>query len=157
MPRPLVYRALDHLESVGLVTPSSTEPGEKGAVRTLFRTTEHGRELVARWLDEPISHPRDVRTHLMVKFVLLARRGRTGRELASVQLAAFRAAADGLEDKALAARGDERFLALWRVESMRAITRYLEQLTGCEADISATDPPPRAASGDDPPPSGDAS
>jgi PadR family transcriptional regulator AphA len=128
VPRPLVYRAMDHLATLSLITPHSTELGEKGAVRTLYRTTDQGHDLVVGWLEAPIVHPRDVRTDLIVKFVLLARRDLSNVALATAQLAEFKAAAAGLEEKAAIAGGDERVVALWRVESMRAITRYLEQV-----------------------------
>jgi DNA-binding PadR family transcriptional regulator len=130
VPRPLVYRALDHLESLQLIAPTSTELGDRGAVRTLFTTTPRGHRLVAEWLEEPIVHPRDVRTDLIVKFILLARRDRSSSGLAAAQLAQFQAAADGLEEKLTQAKGDELVVALWRAESMRAITRYLEQAAG---------------------------
>lgn len=128
VPRPLVYRAIDHLAVLSLITPHSAELGERGAVRTLYRATERGHELVVNWLERPITHPRDVRTDLIVKFVLLARREVANAGLAAAQLTQFQAAAAGLEEKATAATGDERVVALWRVESMRAITRYLEQV-----------------------------
>src|SRR5487761_2040249 len=124
--RPLVYRAIDHLESIGLIEPTSTEPGEKGAVRTVFSTTKAGHAQLGRWLSEPILHPRDVRTDLVVKFVLLSRRGLDLAPLASSQLETFRATARGLEEKASHAAADERVVAIWRVESMRAITRFLQ-------------------------------
>src|SRR5487761_2339511 len=57
VPRPLVYRAIDHLASLALIVPDSTELGEKRAVRTLYRTTKQGHDLVLRWLEAPIAHP----------------------------------------------------------------------------------------------------
>jgi DNA-binding PadR family transcriptional regulator len=128
VPRPLVYRAIDHLAEIHLIVPSSTEPGEKGSVRTLYRTTDAGAARVEEWLASPIEHPRDVRTDLIVKFVLLARRGRSPSALARAQLDSFHAAAVGLEEKARRASSDERVVALWRVESMRAITRFLSEV-----------------------------
>ena len=128
VPRPLVYRAIDRLAALSLIEPHAVELGEKGAERTLYRATERGHELVASWLEQPISHPRDVRTDLIVKFVLLARREVSNSALAAAQLAKFEVAAAGLEEKASVATGDERVVALWRVESMRSITRYLEQV-----------------------------
>lgn len=126
--RPLVYRAIDHLELIGLVAPSSTEPGEKGAFRTVYSTTKAGHAQVIWWLAQPIAHPRDVRTDLIVKFVLLARRGQDVVALAQAQLDAFRPTALGLEEKARQASTDERIVVIWRVESMRAITRFLEEV-----------------------------
>ena len=131
--RPLVYRAIDHLESIGLIVPTSTEPGEKGAVRTVYSTTQGGRESVARWLARPIAHPRDVRTDLVAKFVLLARRGLDVAALAGAQLESFRPTILGLEEKASHATAEERVVAIWRVESMRAITRFLEAVADAGA------------------------
>lgn len=128
VPRPLVYRALDHLRAVGLVEPARTEAGTQGPHRTVYRATRSGSARVARWLDRPVDHPRDVRTELLVKLLLRARRGRPLAPLAQRQLARFARVAGGLEQRVAAAAGPERVVARWRFESIGAIRRTLEAI-----------------------------
>ncbi|MFA5885889.1 MAG: PadR family transcriptional regulator [Acidimicrobiia bacterium] len=133
VPRPLVYRAIDHLREQGLVEPVRTEAGAKGPHRTVYRATRPGRARLARWLDQPVAHPRDVRTELLVKFMLLARRDRPLAGLARRQLDQFAPMTDGLDRGAREAAGAERVVARWRAESIGAIRRTLEAIVADEA------------------------
>jgi len=133
VPRPLVYRALDHLREAALVTPARTEAGAQGPHRTVYRVTRSGASRVARWLDQPVDHPRDVRTELLVKLLLRARRGRPLAPLARRQLDRFASVSGGLEQRAAVATGPERVVARWRVESIGAIRRTLEAIVADEA------------------------
>ena len=131
--RPLVYRSLEYLASDGLVEESRTEPGTQGPHRTVYRATRTGKTRLARWLDEPVDHPRDVRSELLVKFVLRARRGEPLTPVAVRQLELFAPVADGLARAARRATGADRVVARWRLESTRAITRTLEAIVADEA------------------------
>jgi DNA-binding PadR family transcriptional regulator len=124
--RPLVYRAFDHLHAVGLIEPARTEPGDQGPRRTVFRATPAGRRRFRSWLDQVVDHPRDARTELLVKFVFLTRRGEPLAPLARRQLAHFSPVAQGLEQTVRDAVGAEHLIALWRLETIRAINRALE-------------------------------
>lgn len=137
VPRPLVYRAIDHLRAAGLVEPVRTEAGAQGPHRTVYRATRSGAVRVARWLDRPVEHPRDVRTELLVKLVLRARRGRPLGPLAQRQLDRFAPVTRGLERRLAEAGGEDRVVARWRVESLAAIRRTLE---GVVADDAAPRP-----------------
>ena len=132
VPRPLVYRAIDHLRDQGLVEPVRTEAGAKGPHRTVYRATRNGRTRLARWLDQPVAHPREVRTELLVKLMLRSRRGRPLTPLAQRQLERFAPMTDGLEQRARAADGADRVVARWRVESIGAIRRTLEAIVADE-------------------------
>jgi PadR family transcriptional regulator AphA len=138
VPRPLVYRAIDHLAAAGLVEPVRTEAGAQGPRRTVYRATRVGATRLAGWLDEPVAHPRDVRTVLLVKLVLRARRGQPVAPLARQQLARFASVSAGLEQRVASADGPERVVARWRVESMGAIRRMLEALVA-DADARASE------------------
>jgi len=131
--RPLVYRSLEHLAADGSIEASRTEPGTQGPHRTVYRATRAGKTRLSRWLDEPVGHPRDVRSELLVKFVLRARRNEPLTPLAVRQLAMFAPVADGLARAARRATGADRVVARWRLESMRAITRTLEAIVADEA------------------------
>lgn len=132
--RALVYRALDHLESVRLVEPTRVERGDQGPRRTVYRPTRAGRARVTSWLAEPVAHPRDARTELLVKFMLLARRAQPLTPLADRQLEHFVPMRDGLAAALGAAEGARRVVARWRFESLDAITRGLVAIVDDESD-----------------------
>ena len=125
--RPLVYRAVDRLRGDGLVEPTRTEPGDQGPDRTVLRVTRRGRARLRRWLREPVAHPRDVRTELLVKLALLARADATLVPLARDQLDAFAPAFEALARRR-ATDPAERIVELWRFESSQAVMRLLETL-----------------------------
>ena len=131
--RPLVYRSLEYLVAAGSIKASRTEPGSQGPHRTVYGVTRAGRARLGSWLAEPVEHPRDVRSELLVKFVLRARRGERLTPLAVRQLELFAPVADGLARAARRATGADRVVARWRLESMRAITRTLEAIVADEA------------------------
>jgi PadR family transcriptional regulator AphA len=131
--RPLVYRSLEYLAADGWIKASRTERGTQGPHRTVYRATRLGKSRLAFWLDEPVEHPRDVRSELLVKFVLRARRGDSLTPLAQCQLDLFEPVADGLARAARQARGADRVVARWRLESTRAIARTLEAIVADEA------------------------
>jgi DNA-binding PadR family transcriptional regulator len=130
--RPLVYRSLDHLRAAGLVTPVRTEAGAQGPHRTVYRVTRSGAARCSRWLDRPVDHPREVRTELLAKLVLRARRGRPLAPLARRQLDRFAPVAEGLEVRAQVASGTARLPARWKVESLEAIRRTLAAVVADE-------------------------
>ena len=70
-----------------------------------------------------------------MKFALLANAGEPLRPLAEKQQARFAPVADGLARQAARASGSDRVVALWRLESSRAITRTLEAVIADEPTI----------------------
>lgn len=124
--RPLVYRSLDHLSDLGLVEPRVVEPGDQGPHRTVLAPTRSGRARLQRWLDQPVEHPRDVRTELLVKFALRTRRGLPLRPLATAQQAKFGDILSGLEQRVHDTRNTPRVIAQWRHEANVAIQRFLD-------------------------------
>jgi DNA-binding PadR family transcriptional regulator len=86
--RPLTYRAIDQLEADGLVVAVRTEAGA-GPRRTVHRPTPAGRRALRRWLAAPVPRFRDVRAELLVKLLLLERRGQPTEALLAAQRAAF--------------------------------------------------------------------
>jgi DNA-binding PadR family transcriptional regulator len=147
--RPLVYRAIEYLAHDGLIEASRTEPGAQGPHRTVYRTTRAGRAQLARWLGAPVDHPRDVRSELIVKFVLRVRRGEALTPLAQRQLELFAPVADGLARAARQAAGADRVVARWRLESVRAITRTLDAVVADEARGRLDRTPIASADGSD--------
>ena len=73
----------------------TTEPGDGGPQRTVNRATRRGRTAVARWLDAPVDHVRDLRIEFLVKLRLNQRRERSPDALVAAQRAALRPTFDG--------------------------------------------------------------
>ncbi len=136
VPGPLVYRAIDRLRGLSLIEATATESSSRGPTRTVYGATPAGSFRVRSWLGEPVAHPRDVRAEFIAKLMLTARRGWTHQALVDRQLAHFRPIATGLREKALHATGSDRFVALWRMENIAAITRMLEALSE-DADVAS--------------------
>jgi DNA-binding PadR family transcriptional regulator len=124
--RPLVYRALETLQSLELVRYAKHEPGEHGPARRVLEATPAGRGRVEAWLAEPVEHVRDIRSLLMLKLLFLERAGRDPGELVAAQHEHCRTLADALEGRCRSAEAFDRTLALWRLESTRAALRFLE-------------------------------
>jgi PadR family transcriptional regulator AphA len=120
--RPLTYRALDQLATEGLLDRTGSEPG-KGRERTILAVTPAGRRRSRRWLDQPVAHVRDVRTELLVKLELRARRGLDLAVLIEAQQDAFGPLFARLEDDAGLDGPD--LVGLWRRESARTVARFL--------------------------------
>jgi PadR family transcriptional regulator AphA len=126
--RPLVYRSIDHLVDEGLAEPRAIEPGTQGPNRTVLAPTRTGRIRVARWIDEPVAHPRDVRTTLLAKLALRVRRGDDLASLARAQLATFGDVRDGVEQKHRSSDGVDRLTMQWRIAANQAIAAFLQSI-----------------------------
>ncbi len=126
VPKPLIYRALQRLELLGLVCPAGHQPTSHGPVRSLVTGTPAGRDAAAVWLSRPVSHTREVRSELMVKLALLYRAGADPQPLLEAQRTQLVPIAGALRDSLDAAQGFERTVALWRYETVCATLRFLE-------------------------------
>ncbi len=122
--RPLTYRALDQLQTRGLVEAVGTEPGRAGGPRTILAITGPGRAALHRWLAEPVDHLRDVRAELLLKLVLAGLNEVDVRPLVVAQRAAFQPTLDALAAEPL----DDDPVMRWRRESALAVARFLEGL-----------------------------
>ena len=134
--RPLVYRALELLESRGLIEAIGHEPGLRGPNRTIFRATQLGRDELERWLAEPVDHVRDVRSLLLLKLVFAERLAVDPRPMLEAQHDANTASVVALEERMERSRGTERILLRFRVESTRGVLRFIESMLTAES-ISA--------------------
>jgi DNA-binding PadR family transcriptional regulator len=124
--RPLVYRALELLESRGLIEPVGTEPGARGPNRALFKATPEGREELARWLSEPVDHVRDVRSLLLLKLVLLERAGLDNRPLLEAQRLLTVPAVTALEARLRRSVGTEHVFVRFRLETTRSVVCFID-------------------------------
>lgn len=131
IPRPLVYRALDTLLAAGLLGRHGVEAGERGPRRTILEATPAGRARLDAWLDEPVQRVREARSLLLLKLLLLDRRGADPRPLLERQREVLAATEERLAARHDAeAAGAERMLLAFRLETTRAVARFVEgQLT----------------------------
>jgi DNA-binding PadR family transcriptional regulator len=128
VPKPVVYRALQRLEELGLVRTAEQQPSSQGPVRSLIAATEPGREAAAAWLATPVAHTRDVRSELLAKLALLDRAGHDPQPLARAQRELLAPIADALRARLDEATGFDRTLLLWRYETASATIRFLDAL-----------------------------
>ncbi|MHB1928611.1 MAG: PadR family transcriptional regulator [Acidimicrobiales bacterium] len=135
LPRPVVYQAVRRLRHAGLVLPVGTQASQAGPNRTILTLTPAGRVELARWLDAPVDHVRDVRSLLLLKLALLDRLGRSHRSLAERQLDSLRPGLAALEQEASHAEAFDAVLAAWRLASHRAAVEFLEGLLGGAGNV----------------------
>jgi DNA-binding PadR family transcriptional regulator len=126
VPKPVIYRALQRLETAGLVATVELQPSSAGPVRSLLDATDRGRDAAAAWLTEPARHNRDIRSELLVKLALLDRAGADPALLLAAQRAQLEPVAAALELKLARAAGFDRMIILWRRETVAATLRFLE-------------------------------
>jgi DNA-binding PadR family transcriptional regulator len=128
VPKPVIYRALQRLEQLGLVRTAEQQASSQGPVRSLVDATPAGREAAGAWLTTPVSHTRDVRSELLVKLALLDRAGTDPRPLLETQREHLVPLAGALHARLDDATGFDRTLALWRYETVSATIRFLDAL-----------------------------
>jgi DNA-binding PadR family transcriptional regulator len=127
--RPLVYRALDTLRADGLVECLSAEPGDGGPPRRKMVITERGSALLLEWVRVPVKHIRDSRSRLLLKLAINDDLGLDSTPLIKSQIEVLKAIEHGLElHLAQASVRNESVALLYRLESARALQRFLAQL-----------------------------
>ena len=146
--RPLVYRSLEILEERGLIVPAGHEPGSRGPNRTIFRATSAGHAAVAGWLSEPVEHVREGRSLLLLKLVVAQRACVDPRPLLLAQQQVLVESIGLLEERVSESAGSEAILVRYRLESTRAVDRFIDGVFA-ELEPVAQRPGPRrlAASG----------
>jgi DNA-binding PadR family transcriptional regulator len=126
MGRPLVYRALELLETRELIRPVGSEPGARGPNRSLFQATAEGREELTNWLSEPVDHVRDVRSLFLLKLVLAERAGLESRPLLEAQRAVTVPSIAALETRLATSVGAEHVFVRFRLESTRSVVFFID-------------------------------
>jgi DNA-binding PadR family transcriptional regulator len=127
IPRPAIYRALGRVEAAGLVTPDAVEPG-RGPQRTIYSTTQAGREAVDAWLGTPVRHVRDVRSHLLMKLALLERAGRDPVDLLIRQRAVLEPIVAAIRAESTERKGFDATLLAWRRATADATLSFLDDV-----------------------------
>lgn len=128
IPRPIVYRALPRLADAKLISADGSEPG-RGPQRTIWAVTAAGRAAAATWLNTPVEHIRDVRSHLLMKLALLHRAGLDPTELLQRQRAVLAPIAASMAAERPDPVGFDATLLAWRRANARAVISFLDDMT----------------------------
>lgn len=118
----LVYRAIDTLETDGLVKRAAPKDGG-GADRVVVTPTAKGKRATDSWLNSPVEHLRDVRTELVLKVMMRNRFQLPQKEFLKRQRDHFAPLIQAIETSK-----DSSPVGLWRKESATAVMRYLSEL-----------------------------
>jgi PadR family transcriptional regulator AphA len=137
--RPVIYRAIGRLEEAGLVAPQDVEPG-RGPQRTIYAATPAGHEAAVAWLETPVEHVRDVRSHLLIKLALLARAGTDASGLLRRQKAILRPIASAIAVERPQLREFEATLVAWRRAMAAAALSFLDGITASIPPRTACQP-----------------
>lgn len=124
----VAYRATARLVQLGLITAAEKQPRNLGPARSQLEATSKGDQAARDWLHQPVTHPRDVRSELLIKLALLSRVDSDPSDLLQRQRAHLEPIADALAAEVHAATGFDHTMALWRRESVSAALRFLDDL-----------------------------
>ncbi len=130
VPTPVVYRAVNNLREKRMIATIGEERSDAGPPKTMLKLTDLGRSELDAWLQTPVAHMRDVRSELLLKLALLARIHQSVQPLVTAQAEVFEPVLAGLEHLAATATPEEFEATLvgWRLESARAVMRFLQGL-----------------------------
>jgi PadR family transcriptional regulator AphA len=126
--RPVIYRSIGRLENAGLVAPKTVESG-RGPQRTIYAATPAGRDAAAAWLDTPVEHVRDVRSHLLLKLALLDRVGTDATGLLQRQKAILEPIVSAIAVERPQRPGIDAALLAWRRATAAAALSFLHDIT----------------------------
>jgi PadR family transcriptional regulator AphA len=129
VPKPVIYRALQRLEHLGMVRTAEQQASNQGPIRSLIDATRAGQQAAAAWLARPVSHTRDVRSELLVKLALLDRAGTDPLPLIRAQREHLAPVAEALRERLGSVSGFDRTLTMWRYETASATVRFLDALS----------------------------
>src|SRR5215469_1159063 len=125
-PKPVIYRALQRLEDIGLVETVELQASNAGPVRSLVDATDAGRTAAVAWIAKPARHNREIRSELLVKLALLDRAGTDPAPLLTAQRAQLEPVAVALKRRLAKTQGFDRTVILWRWETVAATLRFLD-------------------------------
>ena len=128
IPRPVIYRSIGRLLDEGLLAPDAVESG-RGPQRTLYSVTPRGGDAVRHWLDTPVEHVREVRSHLLLKLALLDRAGSDPTGLLERQKATLEPIAQAINAESPSSDGFDATLLAWRRATAAATLSFLDDVT----------------------------
>ncbi len=147
-----LYALLGQLERDTLIVGQRQDSGARPP-RRVYRLTESGREDVLRWVDEPVTRPRDMHLAFPLKFYLACRMGPPYADaLVAHQRNLFASYLHDLEQSQPldAASSNAAFLTLMRegrIERTRAALAWLDSCADAVTTIHRQDQEVRPAGG----------
>jgi PadR family transcriptional regulator AphA len=127
IPKAVIYRAIGRLADADLITPRGVEPGQ-GPQRTVYTATERGRDAAREWLNTPVEHVRDMRSHLLLKLALLHRAAEDPAELLRRQRRVLEPLVRAIGEQQ-AEPGFDTVLLAWRRSTAAAALDFIDALT----------------------------
>lgn len=127
IPKAVVYRSIGRLLDAGLIVPEGVEPG-LGPQRTVYAATPEGQARAREWLNAPVAHVREIRSHLLLKLALLDRTGTDPAELLRRQRAVLEPIARAIETQQEECAGFDAVLLAWRLSTVRAALGFLDEI-----------------------------
>jgi DNA-binding PadR family transcriptional regulator len=124
VPRPVVYRAITRLADSRLIAEHGNETG-RGPQRTIYAATGAGKDAVEGWLEAPVDHFREVRSHLLMKLALLDRRGSDPAGLLRRQRDVLAPIAAAMAAERPVPAGFDATLLAWRRAHASAVVSFL--------------------------------
>ena len=103
------------------------QPG-LGPQRTIYTATPQGQQAAERWLDTPVEHIRDIRSHLLLKLALLQRVRSDPADLLRRQRAVLEPIAEAIETGPPAGGGFDATLLAWRRATAAAALEFLDTI-----------------------------
>ena len=134
--RPVIYRSIGRLEQAGLIAPQTVEAG-RGPQRMIYAATPEGHKAAATWLDTPVEHIRDVRSHLLIKLALLDRTRTDATELLRRQKAILQPIASAIAKEQPERQGFNATLLAWRQATAAAALSFLDDITQLRTSCGA--------------------
>jgi DNA-binding PadR family transcriptional regulator len=128
-----LYALLTRLERDGLIAGEVQDAGNHPQ-RRVYRLTEAGREAVQRWIDDPVSHPRDMRIDFPLKLYIARGSGsQRVEELVDRQRVVFEEyiARLGAEEMPADSGDDAAFIHLMRIGRIGRAQAALDWLDLC--------------------------
>jgi PadR family transcriptional regulator AphA len=123
-----VYRALGRLLEAELVRPDAVE-SEAGPQRTVYASTPLGHREAEKWLQSPVEHVREMRSHFLVKLALLDRRRGDPAPVLAQQRETLTTIARALDAEAARHTGFDAVLFSWRRATTASALDFVEDLS----------------------------
>jgi DNA-binding PadR family transcriptional regulator len=127
IPRPVIYRAIGRLQDAAQISTVAVESGA-GPQRTVYAVTDAGRNAVDEWVQTPVEHVRELRSHLLMKLVLLDRRDLDRRPLLRRQRAMLKPMVEAIAVERDRREGFDVVLLDWRHAAARAALDFVDGL-----------------------------
>ena len=127
IPKAVIYRAIGRLEEADLITPLGVEPGQ-GPQRTVYTATQRGQDAAREWLNTPVEHVREIRSHLLLKLALLDRAREDPAELLRRQRAVLEPIVRAVGEQR-ADPGFDTVLLAWRRSTAAAALDFIDAIS----------------------------